>query len=31
LAIVYDLSPSGLVEQLTEQDVLVTDPRSLFP
>jgi transcriptional regulator with XRE-family HTH domain len=30
LAIVYDLSPSGLVERLTEAGVLVADPRSLF-
>ena len=30
LAIVYDTSPSGLVEQLTEFGVLVSDPRSLF-
>ncbi|HEX6076946.1 MAG TPA: transcriptional regulator [Micromonosporaceae bacterium] len=32
LAIVYDTSPSGLVEQLTEYGVLVTEsPRSRFP
>ena len=30
LAIVYDASPSGLVERLNEHGVLVTDPRSLF-
>jgi hypothetical protein len=30
LAIVYDISPSGLVERLTEQDVLVADPRAFF-
>jgi hypothetical protein len=30
LAIVYDLSPTGLVERLTEAGVLVADPRSLF-
>jgi transcriptional regulator with XRE-family HTH domain len=30
LAIVYDLSPSGLVERLTEAGVLVADPRALF-
>src|SRR5262249_7620187 len=30
LAIVYDQSPSGLVERLTEHDVLVNDPRSFF-
>ena len=30
LAIVYDSSPAGLVERLTEHDVLVSDPRSLF-
>lgn len=30
LAIVYDTSPSGLVERFTELGVLVADPRSLF-
>jgi transcriptional regulator with XRE-family HTH domain len=30
LAIVYDLSPTGLVERLTEAGVLVADPRALF-
>ena len=30
LAIVYDVSPSGLIERLNEQGVLVADPRSLF-
>ncbi len=30
LAIVYDASPSGLVERLTEHGVLVADPRALF-
>ena len=30
LAIVYDLSPSILVEKLTEAGVTVTDPRALF-
>ena len=30
LAIVYDASPSGLVERLTEAGVTVADPRSLF-
>ena len=30
LAIVYDASPSGLVERLTEAGVLVTDPRAMF-
>jgi transcriptional regulator with XRE-family HTH domain len=30
LAIVYDSSPTGLVEKLTEAGVLVTDPRALF-
>jgi hypothetical protein len=30
LAIVYDSSPSGLVEKLTEAGVLVTDPRAMF-
>ena len=30
LAIVYDSSPTGLVERLTEHGVLVTDPRSFF-
>lgn len=30
LAIVYDTSPSGLVERFTELGILVTDPRSLF-
>ncbi len=31
LAIVYDSSPSGLIDRLNDQDVLVADPRSLFP
>src|SRR6188768_3025939 len=30
LAIVYDISPSGLIERLTEQGVLVADPRAFF-
>jgi transcriptional regulator with XRE-family HTH domain len=30
LAIVYDQSPSGLVERLTEHGVLVNDPRAFF-
>ena len=30
LAIVYDSSPTGLVEKLTEAGVLVTDPRAMF-
>ncbi|MGA8114926.1 MAG: transcriptional regulator [Actinocatenispora sp.] len=30
LAIVYDTSPSGLVERFTELGVLVADPRALF-
>lgn len=30
LAIVYDESPSGLVEKLTDLGVLVADPRSFF-
>ncbi|HEX6499221.1 MAG TPA: transcriptional regulator [Micromonosporaceae bacterium] len=30
LAIVYDSSPAGLVERLTEHGVLVADPRSFF-
>ena len=30
LAIVYDISPSGLIERLTEAGVTVADPRSLF-
>jgi transcriptional regulator with XRE-family HTH domain len=30
LAIVYDESPTGLVERLTEHGVLVADPRSFF-
>ncbi len=30
LAIVYDISPTGLVERLTEAGVIVKDPRSLF-
>jgi transcriptional regulator with XRE-family HTH domain len=30
LAIVYDASPTGLVEKLTEAGVLVTDPRAMF-
>ena len=31
LAIVYDVSPSGLIERLNEHGVLVADPRALFP
>ena len=30
LAIVYDASPTGLVEKLTDAGVLVTDPRAMF-
>ena len=30
LAIVYDASPSGLIERLTEHGVLVADPRAFF-
>jgi transcriptional regulator with XRE-family HTH domain len=30
LAIVYDSSPDGLVERLTEHGVLVADPRAFF-
>ena len=30
LAIVFDTSPSGLVERFTELGVLVHDPRSLM-
>ena len=30
LAIVYDVSPSGLIERLNEQGVLVADPRAFF-
>ncbi len=30
LAIVYDISPSGLIERLTEAGVLVADPRAFF-
>ena len=30
LAIVYDSSPSGLIERLTEHGVLVADPRAFF-
>jgi DNA-binding protein BldD-like, C-terminal domain len=30
LAIVYDDSPPGLIERLTEQGVLVEDPRAFF-
>ncbi len=30
LAIVYDISPSGLIERLTDQGVLVADPRAFF-
>jgi len=30
LAIVYDDSPTGLVDRLTEQGVLVDDPRAFF-
>ncbi|MBT8224259.1 MAG: transcriptional regulator [Dactylosporangium sp.] len=30
LAIVYDSSPSGLIDRLNDHEVLVADPRSLF-
>jgi transcriptional regulator with XRE-family HTH domain len=30
LAIVYDSSPTGLVEKLTEAGIVVTDPRAMF-
>ena len=30
LAIVYDASPSGLIERLTDHGVLVADPRAFF-
>jgi hypothetical protein len=30
LAVVFDTTPTGLVEQLTELGVLVADPRSLM-
>ena len=30
LAIVYDDSPTGLVERLNDQGILVEDPRALF-
>jgi hypothetical protein len=30
LAIVYDSSPSGLIDRLNDHEVLVADPRALF-